>query len=172
MPETTNMFEVMSTMRAMRRLKPDPVPDELINKILQAAQWAPSGGNTQRWRFLVVKDPESRRRCRASTTSASATRRSGHVTPQAHRRPAGSSIYPAVQNMLLATRALGLGCTLTTRHTGYAKEVDAIFGLPPGVHSYAILPIGWPMGRFGPLGRGPLKDVVFQDRWGEPYSGV
>ena len=58
MPETTNIFEVMSTMRAMRRLKPDPVPDELINKILQAAQWAPSGGNTQRWRFLVVKDPE------------------------------------------------------------------------------------------------------------------
>src|SRR5438093_7014091 len=58
MPETTDIFEVMSTMRAMRRLKPDPVPDELINKILQAAQWAPSGGNTQRWRFLVVKDPE------------------------------------------------------------------------------------------------------------------
>ena len=53
-----DIFEVMSTMRAMRRLKPDPVPDELINKILQAGQWAPSGGNTQRWRFLVVKDPE------------------------------------------------------------------------------------------------------------------
>ena len=48
-------------------------------------------------------------------------------------RTAGSSIYPAVQNMLLATRALGLGTTLTTRHTGYGKEVDAIFGLPSGV---------------------------------------
>ena len=44
--------------------------------------------------------------------------------------------------MLLATRALGLGTTLTTRHTGYGKEVDAIFGLPSGVHSYAILPAG------------------------------
>src|SRR5258708_22105912 len=54
---TTDIFEAMSTMRAMRRLKPDPVPYELINKILQAGQWAPSGGNTQRWRFLVVKDP-------------------------------------------------------------------------------------------------------------------
>jgi nitroreductase len=62
MPETTNIFEVMSTMRAMRRLKPDPVPDELINKILQAAQWAPSGGNTHRWRFLVVKDPEIKKK--------------------------------------------------------------------------------------------------------------
>jgi nitroreductase len=62
MPETTDIFEVMSTMRAMRRLKPDPVPDELINEILQAAQWAPSGGNTQRWRFLVVKDPEIKKK--------------------------------------------------------------------------------------------------------------
>ena len=87
-------------------------------------------------------------------------------------RTAGSSIYPAVQNMLLATRALGLGTTLTTRHTGYANEVDAVFGLPSGVHSYAILPIGWPMGRFGPLGRGPLKDVVYQDQWGKPYQGI
>jgi len=65
MPETTDIFEVMRTMRAMRRLKPDPVPDELINKILQAAQWAPSGGNTQRWRFLVVKDPEIKKRVQA-----------------------------------------------------------------------------------------------------------
>jgi len=87
-------------------------------------------------------------------------------------RTAGSSIYPAVQNMLLAARALELGTTLTTRHTGYGKEVDVIFGLPSGVHSYAILPIGWPMGRFGPLGRGPLKDFVFQDQWGKPYPGI
>ena len=64
--------------------------------------------------------------------------------------------------MLLATRALGLGTTLTTRHTGYGKEVDAIFGLPSGVHSYAILPIGWPVGRFGPLGRGPLGMSSFK----------
>ena len=68
--------------------------------------------------------------------------------------------------MLLATRALGVGTTLTTRHTGYGKEMEAIFGLPPGVHCYAILPIGWPMGRFGPFGRGPLKDVVYKDQWG------
>ena len=71
--------------------------------------------------------------------------------------------------MLLATRALGLGTTLTTRHTGYGKQVDAIFGLPAGVHSYAILAIGWPTGRFGSLGRGPLKGVVFQGQWGKPY---
>ena len=55
-PETTDIFEIMHTMRAMRRLKPDPVPDELIRKILLAGQAAANGGNTQRWRFLVLKN--------------------------------------------------------------------------------------------------------------------
>jgi nitroreductase len=87
-------------------------------------------------------------------------------------RSAGSSIYPAVQNMLLAARALGLGSTLTTRHINYEKEVDAAMGIPPGFHSYAILPIGYPMGRFGPVGRGPLSDVVYLDGWGKPYPGL
>ena len=83
-----------------------------------------------------------------------------------------AAIYPAVQNMCLAARALGLGTTLTTRHTGFGKECDAIFGLPPGVQSYAILPIGYPMGKFGPVGRGPLKDFVYGDQWGQPYAGL
>ena len=56
MPGHTDLFETMKTMRAMRRLKPDPVPDELIRKILEAGACAPNGGNTQRWRFLVIKD--------------------------------------------------------------------------------------------------------------------
>ncbi|TMJ76640.1 MAG: nitroreductase family protein [Alphaproteobacteria bacterium] len=215
MPETrgtSDIFEAMSTMRAMRRLKPDPVPDELINKILQAGQWAPSGGNTQRWRFLVVKDPEIKRKVQVyykrlfdetvgpryaasapppGSDPARYKRQQAaveYLTDHYHEAPvwivacledgenpgrtAGSSIYGAVQNMCLATRALGLGTTLTTRHTGYGKEVDAIFGLPPDAHSYAILPIGWPMGNFGKLGRGPLKDVVYGDRWGQPYKGL
>jgi nitroreductase len=92
--------------------------------------------------------------------------------PTPPTRWSGASIYPAVQNMLLAARALGLGATLTTRHLLYEKETEAALGLPPGVHSYAILPIGYPMGRFGPVGRGPLVDVVYQDRWGQPYRGV
>jgi nitroreductase len=83
-------------------------------------------------------------------------------------RSAGTSIYPAVQNMLLAARALGLGSALTTRYITYKKEVDAAMGIPPGFHSYAILPIGYPMGRFGPVGRGPLADVVYLDGWGSP----
>jgi nitroreductase len=74
--------------------------------------------------------------------------------------------------MLLAARALGLGSTLTTRHLLYEAEAEAALGLPPGVHSYAILPIGYPIGNFGPVGRGTLAEIVYQDRWGEPYPAL
>src|ERR1700746_2324103 len=82
-------------------------------------------------------------------------------------RTAGSSIYPAVQNMLLAARALGLGATLTTLYLNFEKEVEAAFSLPAGVHSYALIPIGYPMGRFGPVRRVPVAEVVFEDKWGQ-----
>jgi nitroreductase len=196
----------------MRRLKPDPVPDDLIVKILRAGQCAASGGNMQRWRFLVVKDPKIKRRVqlyykrafdevvgpryRTSPPPLGVTaeryRRQHaaveYLTDHFHEAPvwivacledgpnpsrhSGSSIYPAVQNMLLAARALGLGATLTTRHLLYEKETEEALGIPPGFHSYAILPIGYPMGRFGPVRRIPLSDVVFEDRWGRPYRDL
>jgi nitroreductase len=87
-------------------------------------------------------------------------------------RTSGSSIYPAVQNMLLAARALGLGATLTTLYLQFEKEAEAALGLPEGVHSYALIPIGYPMGRFGPVRRVPLADVVYEDRWGEAYRDL
>ncbi len=87
-------------------------------------------------------------------------------------RTSGASVYPAVQNMLLAARALGLGATLTTLYLQFEKEAEAAMGLPPGVHSYAILPIGYPLGRFGPVRRGALADVVYEDRWGQAYGGA
>jgi len=73
-----------------------------------------------------------------------------------------------VQNMLLAPPALGLGATLTL-YLQFENEAEAALGLPLGVYSYALLPIGYPMGRFGPVRRIALTDVVFEDRWGQPY---
>jgi nitroreductase len=87
-------------------------------------------------------------------------------------RTSGSSIYPAVQNMLLAARALDLGATLTTLYLQFEKEAEAALGLPSGVHSYALLPIGYTRGRFGPVRRVPLADVVYQDRWGQFYGNL
>lgn len=85
-------------------------------------------------------------------------------------RTSGSSVYPAVQNMLLAARALGLGATLTTLYLQFEKEAEAAMGLPPDVHSYAILPLGYPMGKFGAVRRGVLADVVYEDHWGQAYA--
>ena len=212
MPEGTDVFEIIHSTRAMRRLKPDPVPDALIAQILQAGQCAPNGGNTQRWRFLVIKDTAIKKavqvwykraldevvgpRYASSAPPPGATAEGykrqhsavEYLTDHFHEAPvwivpciesadkpnrsSGASIYPAVQNMLLAARALGLGATLTTRHLLYEKESEAALGLPPNVHSYAILPIGYPMGKFGPVGRGPLADFVYQDRWGQPFKGM
>jgi nitroreductase len=87
-------------------------------------------------------------------------------------RTSGSSIYPAVQNMLLAARALRLGATLTTLYLQFEKDAEAAMGLPPDVHSYALLPIGYPLGKFGPVRRTALADVAFEDRWGQAYRGA
>ena len=212
MAEDDKLFDIIQTTRAMRRLKPDPVPDALVAKILQAGMCAPNGGNIQRWRFLVIKDTAIKKavqvwykraldevvgpRYRTIAPPPGATKEGyerqhsavEYLTDHFHEAPiwivpciedksppnraSGASIYPAVQNMLLAARALGLGATLTTRHLLYEKESEAALGLPPGVHSYAILPIGWPMGKFGPVKRGPLADIVYQDKWRQPYTAV
>ena len=212
MPEQTNdsdLFEIIKTTRSMRRLKPDSVPNELIRKILEAGVCAPSGGNMQRWRFLVIRDSKIKETIgalykRAWDEQVAPRYRSGEPAPGTNRerfermlaaaeylaahiheapvwivpclegatptRTSGSSIYPAVQNMLLAARALGLGATLTTLHLQFEKEAEAALGLPSNVHSYALLPIGYPMGRFGPVRGIALTDVVFEDRWGQPFS--
>ena len=91
---------------------------------------------------------------------------------EAPTRWSGSSIYPAVQNMLLAARALSLGATLTTLYLQFEKEAEAAFGLPPNVHSYALLPIGYPRGRFGPVRRIALAEVAYEDQWGQPFPDL
>jgi nitroreductase len=77
----------------------------------------------------------------------------------------GASIYPAIQNILLACRALGLGTTITTNHIRCEAEVRTLLGLPDDVDSFAMMPIGWPVDGFGPLTRRPLSEVVHADGW-------
>ena len=78
----------------------------------------------------------------------------------------GASIYPAVQNIILACRAFGLGTLITTNHIRCEDEVKALLDLPPDVSTYALMPIGYPQGKFGPLARKPVSEVAYADRWG------
>ena len=82
----------------------------------------------------------------------------------------GASIYPAVQNILLACRALGLGTVLTTNHLRCEAELKALLGIPGEVNTFALMPIGWPLQNFGPLTRKPVREVAFADRWGEAWA--
>jgi nitroreductase len=209
MTNETDLFEVMRTTRSMRRLKPDPVPRELIAKVLEAGTMAANGGNMQNWRFLVIRDPAIKAavgayyrrgwhevvgpRYRAGGPAPGTTPErfarmldaAEYLADHFHEAPVwivpcaaganptrttGSSIYPAVQNMLLAARALGLGATLTTLYLNFEKEAEAAMGLPEDVHSYAIIPVGYPMGKFGPVRRTALSDVVYDDRWGNGWK--
>ena len=219
MPDTAidlksqNVFDIIRTTRTMRRLKTDPVADELIIKILDAGIRAANGGNSQTWHFVVVKDIEIKKAVqvwykkafdeiigpRYSTSApppgstADKYKRQHaaveYLTDHYHEAPvwivacinhgegqpermSGASIYPAVQNMLLAARALGLGASLTTRHMFYAEEADKALQLPKGMLSYAIIPIGYPMGNFGPTGRGNLADFVSLDRVGRGWDAL
>lgn len=82
--------------------------------------------------------------------------------------PAYASIFPAVQNLLLAARALGLGSTLTTLHTVFADDLKDRLAIPDAVEVAALVPLGYPTDRFGPTRRKPVDEVAFLDRWGAP----
>ena len=234
LPSTTpsagiDLFEAMYTARSLRHFKPDPVPPELITRVLDAAIRASSGGNTQHWSFVVVRDAGLKRQLAALYRKASdyamavyATRpkpehlsdeqyrqflaNSGHLWDHLAEAPvilvacltkrdpperatlpevvqarydahlantlriSGSSIYPAIQNIILACRALGLGTVITTNHILYEDEVRQILGLPEDVYTFALMPIGYPLGKYGPLSRRPVAEVAFADRWGQPWG--
>jgi nitroreductase len=212
------VYEAMSTLRAVRYLKPDPIPDDVLRRVLQAATWAPSGGNTQPWRVVVVEDAALRKRLQelyiGPWTEYAAEHRKGiaslppaqldkqermiaaadhlahhlaeaplilvfcfapkrmAITDLGLSRPSvvgGGSVYPAVQNALLACRAEGLGCTLTTLLCMREAEVKELLGLPEEWGTCAFVPIGYPAKRgHGPISRRPVEKMAYLDRWGAP----
>jgi nitroreductase len=222
------LFEAMYTARALRRLKPDPVPEEILTRVLDAAIRAPSAGNAQSWSFIVVRDAELRAKLGAVYRKASdfaeavyaARERPAHMSAEQYQRfmssgailwdhmgeapvlllpcmqrprlppphclPAevqaryeeeiayaqrirGASIYPAVQNIILACRAFGLATLITTNHLRHEEDVKDILGIPGDVDTYALMPIGYPEGKFGPLRRRPVTEVAYADRWSNPW---
>jgi nitroreductase len=97
-------------------------------------------------------------------------RYAAHLEYQARIR--GASIYPAVQNIILACRALALGTLITTNHLLYEDEVRTVLGMPPDSFTYALMPIGYPRGKYGPLARKPVSEVAFADKWGTAWTNT
>jgi nitroreductase len=216
MPEI-GLYEAMRTLRAVRRLKPDPIPDDVLRRVLEAATWAPSGGNRQPWRIIAVKDPERKRRLgdhyreRWEVFSKSYRAAFSADAPPEVRKPnermlaaanylsehfgespviaifcfdpkglavtdanlqrvsvvGGGSIYPAVENLLLACRAEGLGCVLTTILCADEPQVKELLEIPDAWGIAAAVPIGYPVGHgHGPITRRSVDELTYVDSWG------
>ena len=203
MTDEIGLFEAIYSQRAIRHLKPNPVPEETIRKLIEAATKAPSGGNSQPWKFIVIRDRPTKVRISeyylrsweaaygsqaASPPSIQARVRSSadHLARNMADAPVlimacvqhdgspstmarGSSIYPAVQNLLLAARGLGLGSVITTLHRRYEAEIKSLLGIPDNVETAALLPVGYPEegDQYGPTQRAPVSEVAYWERWGQ-----
>ncbi|MEW6298075.1 MAG: nitroreductase family protein [Thermodesulfobacteriota bacterium] len=202
----SGLFEAIYTTRALRRFKPDPVPDEVLFQLFDAAIRAPSGQNAQDWRFVVVTDHAVKRRMQAwaeegwaryqpryaenpalmdqlPRTQRLSLKSVAHLVHHLAEAPAivivcglrgrhatpGGSIFPAVQNLLLAARALGLGGSIFNLPLLHRQELMEAVGIPETNEIFCLLPIGYPTDKPGPVRRKPVKKVVFWDRWGQPW---
>jgi nitroreductase len=201
-----SLREAMETQRAIRRLKPDPVDDEVLLRCIDLATRAPSGGNQQSWHWVVVRDPAVKARlARLYRMSWALYGRAGRLATRGNDKMGRvieavqwqvdhfedvpvlvvacqrgfrfnllpvvassyyGSIYPAIQNFLLACRAEGLGAALTTLPVWSSVLARRALGLPFGVQACAVIPVGWPRGRYGPTTRRPVDKVVSYDRYG------
>jgi nitroreductase len=203
------LFEVMYHCRAMRKLKPDPVPEELLVRLIDAGNQAPSGSNLQRARWIVVRDADQKKRLaelNQKSVDAYIGPQSKRLSSVPHqpadkrqrmlnavlwqaehmheipaliiacmlfddevadlaRAQAGGSIWPGIQNVLLAARALGLGAAPTTLGLIDRPKVKEVLRLPPEMEAYCLIPVGYPKGKFGPVTRLPVADTMKWDRW-------
>ncbi len=210
------VYEAMSTLRAVRRLKTDPIPTDVLNRVLQAAAWAPTGGNAQPWRIVLVTDPAPKKqlgelyagswknfakgyearltglpeadRAREARTLAAANHLGDHfgeapaiaifcfnpkfmaITDAKLDRVSvvgGGSVYTAVQNLMLACRAEGLGCVLTTLLCEHEEKVREILAIPQPWGTAAAVPMGYPIAKgHGPIRRQSPERLVYANRWG------
>ena len=208
---SSDVFEVMSTARTIRRFTDKPVDDSTLARCLEAATWAPSGANAQGWRYIVLRSPEQRavvakaaahaleviepvygmsrpatddssRRARTYRATYELHDRAGEFTsvlfaqkhfPTASELLLGGSIFPAMQNFLLAARAQGLGACLTSwaSYGGEWPLRDAI-GVPEDWMVAGHIVVGWPKGKHGPVRRRPLAEFVNLDHWGAPAGDL
>ena len=185
-------FELLvATQRAVRHFDGRPVDDDVIAQVLKAATRAPSARNIQPWRFIVVRETATKAALGTifdelgqQLYGAGAPERTPWAevpvlvavcaenvfgSSESGAAAMGASVLPAVQNLLLAAHALGLGTVLTTRWKAREAGVRPLLGLPENVSVHAIVPMGWPAAPSGRNRRKPVKDVTYRERFGEPW---
>jgi nitroreductase len=204
------VLEALHSTPARRYLSADPISDDIVRALLDAAIRGPNGGNTQRWAWIVLRDPAVKAQIAAfyregwessygkhrevilgrpetdDGFSPANFRAGDHLAAHLEEAPVwvfpvllgaakstnpriGSSIYGAVQQLMLAARAHGIGSTLTTLYSGHEAEVRTLLGLPDDALTMALVPLGYPSkGRWAQPKRRPLDEVVFNDRYQAP----
>ena len=167
-----DLFEAIKTRRSIRAFTREEISDREIEKILDAARWAPSAGNIQPWIFVVVKDPGTKRRLSEAALNQFFIEEAPVVIvvcadQERSRRGYGSrgaNLYciqdtaAATQNILLAAHALGLGACWVGAFN--EEEVRLILKIPRGIRPVAIVPIGHPAEKPGTIFKRPLSEVI------------
>jgi nitroreductase len=188
---------VVRRQRACRAFSDQELPDDLVDQVLDAARFAPSAENRQPWVFVVVRDPDRRRRLTDLMARLWDAAPERELNPAMHDEvhagfhegypgapvlvvvagdeeraigPLSSSIYPAIQNLLLAATALGLGSALTTIASFVPDEVRDVTGLAPNLRPMAIIPLGWPAKSQGPPRRSPVAEIAHRERYGQAWG--
>ena len=205
-----DVFDALYTTRAMRRVKEDSIPDDVIKSIMDSAIRAPSGSNRQDWKFLVVTDKKTREELaeiyretwdyyvksfyndsedlgasslknkdeietvKRISNSASWLAENYHKVPLlvlafSRNDPTGSSIYPAIWNLMLAARGHGVGTCLTTVMNFKTEDVYKVLNVPSdkGWTLNATITAGYPLGKWGVAARKPVEEVTYLNKWGE-----
>jgi len=172
-----DLFEAIMNRRSVRVFKSDPVSEELLNKILEAAQWAPSAGNCQARDFIIVRDHEMKKElCAAALHQYLIEEAPVNVVVCANEERSarryenrGRGLYSlldaaaAVQNMLLAVHALGLGACWIGAFQD--EEVAKALNLPEWLRPVAIIPVGYPAEKPLPTPRIPLEALVHREQY-------
>lgn len=202
MPKEMLLLQAINSLRSVRSFKQDPVPDDVVQKILSAATMAASGSNSQPWEFVVVRDsqvrallaepmlrtwlerlasgPKMTDRLKAVYDEATKMLRDTERVPvviyccldlnrvSKSEEVRYASIFPAVQNLMLAAHALGLGTCLTVHGSTSTRgepEVKRILGIPDNVKIACLVYLGYPAVKLGPPKRKPLEQFTHYDRW-------
>ena len=165
-------FEAIRTLLAVRQYRDDPIPDDVLGRILEAGRLTGSAKNVQPWHFVVVRDPDTIEKLAsmAPTGPYLAQAPVAVVVAVEQGRFGLSDVSRAIQSMMLAAWADGVG----SNWVGFAgmDHLKPVVGVPDELDVVGIIPFGYPVhpGGRGKKARKPLGDVAHRERFGEPYA--